>query len=246
MSGIESIVVATTALPAWKIAGRYRLRGGVGVVRAIARSVPIGRSLAAAALAILIGTTTLSALAGADEISAGASFLEALSIAPPTLPVLIVCHGFGCAYRDTLYLTPAQLNDLRRLLRPARNAADERKALFKSVAWLDRQMGAVAGTLKRTPYAALLNTGGGPSQMDCIDLTADITGFLMILRRLDLLRYHRVGEPVSRGFLNGGGPHTAPVVVEISSGSQWVIDSWTRANGELPETMLASEWKKRK
>jgi hypothetical protein len=107
-------------------------------------------------------------------------------------------------------------------------------------------MGAVAGTLHRAPYADLFNTGGGPSQMDCIDLTANITGFLIVLQRSNFFRYHRVGEPVSRGLFNGGGPHTAPVIVEISSGTEWVIDSWTRANGQLPETMLVSEWKTKK
>jgi len=35
---------------------------------------------------------------------------------------------------------------------------------------------------------------------------------------------------VSRGFLvDGNAPHTTPVIVEIANGTQWSVDSWTKA-----------------
>ena len=83
--------------------------------------------------------------------------------------------------------------------------------------------------------------------MDCIDLTANITEFLIVLDRAKLLKYHRVGEPVSRGlFIDGRRPHTTPVIVETANGSQWSVDSWTRAYGQNPEIMTISEWQSKK
>jgi len=52
---------------------------------------------------------------------------------------------------------------------------------------------------------------------------------------------------VSRGlFIDGKQPHTTPVIVETANGSQWSVDSWTRAYGQSPEIMTISEWESRK
>jgi hypothetical protein len=60
------------------------------------------------------------------------------------------------------------------------------------------------------------------------------------------LRFHRVGEPVPRGFiLDGKQPHTTPVIVEIGSDTQWSVDSWTKTHGQSPDIMTISEWKTR-
>jgi len=80
--------------------------------------------------------------------------------------------------------------------------------------------------------------------MDCIDLTANNTELLIALDRAKLLKFHRVDEPVSRGFvIDGKRPHTTPVIVEVASGTQYSVDSWTRAYGQSPEIMTISEWK---
>jgi hypothetical protein len=42
------------------------------------------------------------------------------------------------------------------------------------------------------------------SQMDCIDLTANITELLLVLDRNKPLKLHRVDEPVSRGLIVDG------------------------------------------
>jgi hypothetical protein len=172
----------------------------------------------------------------------GAAFLERLSVSS-TSPVLTVCHGFGCAYRAQFVLTPAKLSYLRGLLQSAHSAADERKIIAKAVAWFDREDGRVAGTVGRVAFASA-DTKSGPSQMDCIDLTANNTELLLALDRAKLLKFHRVGEPVSRGLvIDGKRPHTTPVIVEVASGTQWSVDSWTRAYGQSPEIMTISEWK---
>lgn len=84
------------------------------------------------------------------------------------------------------------------------------------------------------------------SQMDCIDLTANITELLLVLDRNKFLKFHHVAEPVSRGFLiDGKEPHTTPVIIETANGTQWSVDSWTKAYGEKPDIMTISEWKSR-
>jgi hypothetical protein len=194
--------------------------------------------------AMAISLFSSAAVAAASQ--AGVAFLENLSISVSPSPVVTVCHGFGCAYRNQLVLTPAKFSYLRGMLQSARSASEERKIIAKVVAWYDREGGRVAGTTGRIAYAAA-DTKTGPTQMDCIDLTANITELLIVLDRAKLLRYHRVGEPVSRGLIiDGKRPHTTPVIVETANGSQWSVDSWTRAYGQSPEIMTISEWQSKK
>ncbi len=205
--------------------------------------------LSARYFSLLIVTLTACSFS-APAISAGdpaaITFLERLSVDVSASPVLTVCHGFGCAYRDQLFLTPAKISYLRGLLQATRSASEERKTIARIVSWFDREGGRVAGTAGRIAYAGV-GTKSGPSQMDCIDLTANITELLIMLDRARLLKYHRVGEPVSRGLiLDGRQPHTTPVIIEIANGARWSVDSWTRAYGQSPEIMTITEWQSRK
>jgi len=175
----------------------------------------------------------------------GAAFLEKLSLNAAPSQILVVCHGFGCAYRNQFVLTPAKVSYLKGMLGAAHSAKEERKLLAKAVAWFDREGGRAAGTVGRIARAGAA-TKSGPSQMDCIDLTANITELLIVLDRNKLLRFHRVGEPVSRGlFVDGKQPHTTPVIVDTATGTEWSVDSWTKAYGQSPDIMTIPEWKSR-
>lgn len=175
----------------------------------------------------------------------GTAFLEKLSLNSAPSQILVVCHGFGCAYRNQFVLTPAKVGYLKAMLSGAHSAKEERKILAKAVAWFDREGGRAAGTVGRIARASV-ETKSGSSQMDCIDLTANITELLIALDRNKLLRYHRVGEPASRGlFIDGKQPHTTPVIVEVATGTEWSVDSWTKAYGQIPDIMTISEWKSR-
>jgi hypothetical protein len=182
-------------------------------------------------------------LFGAAASSGSAEFLEKLSLDAAPSQVLTVCHGFGCAYRNQFVLSPAKISSLRSMLAAAHSAREERKAIGRVGAWFDRESGRVASTVGRIAYAGAA-TKSGPGQMDCIDLTANITELLLVLERNRLLKFHRVGEPVSRGLIiDGRQPHTTPVIVEIANGTQWSVDSWTRAYGQAPDIMTISEWR---
>jgi len=191
----------------------------------------------------LIAALASSPLEAAGD--GGVSFLEKLSLNSSPSSVLIVCHGFGCASRNQFVLTPSRMAMLRSMLGAARSAKDERKVLAKAVAWFDREGGRAAGTVGRIARASA-STKSGPKQMDCIDLTANITELLIVLDRNKMLRFHHVGEPVSRGlFVDGKQPHTTPVIVENATGTEWSVDSWTKAYGQSPDIMTITEWKGR-
>ena|SRR6202035_613090 len=199
------------------------------------------------ALSRLLCVAILACSAAAPRTAAGsdggAAFLEKLSLNSAPSQILVVCHGFGCAYRNQFVLTPSKVSYLKTMLGAAHSAKDERKILSRAVAWFDREGGRAAGTVGRIARAGVA-TKSGPSQMDCIDLTANITELLIVLDRNKMLRYHRVGEPVSRGVIvDGKQPHTTPVIVEIATGTEWSVDSWTKSYGQSPDIMTISEWK---
>jgi hypothetical protein len=195
----------------------------------------------ASVLKLLLAAACLSALPA--RAGNGAAFLEKLSINSAPGKLLIVCHGFGCALRDQFVLTPERLSYLKGALDAAHSAREERKILARVVAWFDRAGGRVAGTTGRIARAGA-GTRSGPTQMDCIDLTANVTELLIALDRNKLLKYHRVDEPVSRGlFIDGKQPHTTPVIVDIATGTAWSVDSWTKAYGQRPDIMTISAWK---
>jgi hypothetical protein len=191
----------------------------------------------------LIAAFVSSPLSAAGD--GGASFLEKLSLNSSPSSVLIVCHGFGCAARNQFVLTPVRIAMLRGMLGAAKSAKDERRVLAREVAWLDREGGRAAGTVGRIARASA-STRSGPTQMDCIDLTANITELLIVLDRNKMLKFHHVGDPVSRGlFVDGREPHTTAVIVENATGTEWSVDSWTKAYGQIPDIMTISEWKDR-
>ncbi len=194
---------------------------------------------------LLIAAIAGCAAAPAGAADGGATFLRDLSLSTEASPILTICHGFNCAQRHQFVLTSARLASIRSTLGSARSPKDERKALGKIVAWFDRESGKVAGTVNRIAYASAA-TKSGPAQMDCIDLTANITELLRLLERNKLMKFHQVGEPVSRGFIIDKQPHTTPVIVETASGGEWSVDSWTHAYGEAPDIFTIAEWKNRK
>lgn len=195
------------------------------------------------------GAVILAAMAGhlparADTASVVAATYGELSVSPPTSGSIHVCHGFGCQYRTELALTAADRAALARMLAAGRaSAAAERKAIGNAGAWFDRRMGPVAGTtghVARANREYMFDKG----QMDCIDSSRNMTSLLLVLDELNLLRHHAVAEPVARGYLiDGRPPHVTAVLVEKATGSEWAVDSWTRAYGQAPEIMSLSLWK---
>ncbi|MDO9413728.1 MAG: hypothetical protein Q7T81_14255 [Pseudolabrys sp.] len=184
------------------------------------------------------------ATARADTASVIAATYGELSLSPPTVNNIDICHGFGCKYRTQLGLGAADLKTLATMLAAGKaNAAAERKAIGAAGAWFDRRIGPVAGT---TGHVARANRNYmfDKRQMDCIDSSRNTTSLLLVLDELKLLRHHEVSEPVARGYIvDGRPPHVTAVLTEKASGTEWAVDSWTRSYGQAPEIMQLSQWK---
>lgn len=181
--------------------------------------------------------------AGADMASVVAATYSDLSVSPPSIDSIDICHGFGCKYRDELGLTAADRATLAKLLAPGKaSAVAERRAIGAAGAWFDRRMGPVAGT---TGHVARANRYYmfDKRQMDCVDSSRNTTSLLLVLEQLKLLRHHDVAEPEARGYLiDGRPPHVTAVLVEKGTGTKWSVDSWTRAYGQAPEIMQLAQW----
>ncbi|TMI99131.1 MAG: hypothetical protein E6G97_23520 [Alphaproteobacteria bacterium] len=170
--------------------------------------------------------------------------LEQLSLPVPDPANPIVCHGFGCAYRTPILLRNVDRAQIKKLFgaAAAKSPEGERNAVAATMAWFEKRVAAEAGTAGAKARAGL-GHAGDPSQFDCLDKTSNTVGVLALLAQMGLLRHHAIDEPVSRGFIIGGLPHTTAVVRERKSGQKWVVDGWTHNNGELPDVMPLETWR---
>ena len=170
--------------------------------------------------------------------------LEQLSLPVPDPANPIVCHGFGCAYRTPILLRNTDRAQLKKLFgaAAAKSPEAERKAVAATMAWFEKRVAAEAGTAGAKARAGF-GHAGDPSQFDCLDKTSNTVGVLVLLAQMGLLRHHAIDEPVSRGFIIGGLPHTTAVVRERRSGQKWAVDGWTHNNGELPDVMPLEAWR---
>lgn len=196
-----------------------------------------------AVVAFGLATANRVCAASADMHTVVTATYEELSISPPSIDAISICHGFGCKFRDELALTGADRATLARLLAAGgASAAAERRAVGAAGAWFDRRIGQVAGTVGHVARANR-EYMFDKRQMDCIDSSRNSTSLLLVLAQLNLLRHHTVAEPEARGYIiDGRPPHATAVLVEKASGTKWAVDSWTRAYGQAPEIMPLAQW----
>ena len=198
----------------------------------------------AATLAASLAMGTGAAVA--VEMSPAVSQLySSVEILPPTASRMTVCYGFVCRLRYILDFTPGDRRALSDLLNKGKATPEaERKAVQLAVHWLDRRMGPLINTTKRVARADFRHRDADRNY-DCYDTTRNAVSLLLVLRAWGLLRHHTISDPEYRGrFLIGQTPHNTAVLKERKSGTEWVVDLWTKAYGELPEVMTVEKWLK--
>jgi hypothetical protein len=184
--------------------------------------------------------------AGAVELSPQVTDLyTSVSIFPPTANGMTVCYGFVCRRRHMLEFTPGDRKALSQILAAGRaSAAAERAAVQQAVVWFDRRVGPILGTNKRIARADF-RYFDDKHNFDCWDTTRNTTSLLLMLQQWGLLKHHSVGNPHYRGnVLVLQTPHNTAVLVERTSGTEWVVDLWTRAYAQTPEVMPVPDWVK--
>jgi hypothetical protein len=179
---------------------------------------------------------------GRAETAAARRWLNDQGYAPPAAGNVVACHGYGCVRRTEMMLDPRFLGRAAALLRSGRSSAPaEREALAQIVGLYTARIAATIGGEPDAPRSppGLSNVAG---QMDCLDVTANVTSLLLVLEDRGLLARHHVERPQSRGvFFDGRWPHFSAVVV-AEDGSRWVLDPWTRSPGDRPEVKLLEQW----
>jgi hypothetical protein len=171
----------------------------------------------------------------------------AFSARVPQNNSIYVCSAYGCRAQTTFRFTPTDIAKLQSLMGGSKGpngAAAERKAIARTLAWMEKRVGDEVGTSADRPGDDLAG-GGDPTQMDCVDIATNLTSYLLILQKNNLLRHHSVGtvfvkEDLRRGL--SGWPHYAAIIVENQSKQRYTVDGWQLASGVEPEIVEAERW----
>lgn len=202
------------------------------------------RLFVAAALTAGLAMGTGRAMA-VEMTPAVAQLYSSVEILPPDARRMTVCYGFVCRLRYILDFTPGDRRALTDLLNKGRASPEaERKAVQLAVQWLDRRMGPILKMTKRLARADFRHRDDDHNY-DCYDTTRNAVSLLLVLREWGLLRHHTISDPEYRGrWLIGQTPHNTAVLKDKKTGTEWVVDLWTRAYGELPDVMTVEKWLK--
>lgn len=157
---------------------------------------------------------------------------------------LYVCSGYGCFYKKSLVIGPAERQRLATIMGAAKgSAAAERAAVAKAVRYFETLATQVIGV--RDSARSALGGAGVYGQMDCIDESRNTHALLAYLQQQGLLRHHTVRGNTGRGlFVDVRYPH-ATAVLRAGDGEDWAVDSWYEPAGGAPDIMKLSEWRKR-
>ncbi|MCB1507547.1 MAG: hypothetical protein KDI98_01900 [Hyphomicrobiaceae bacterium] len=162
---------------------------------------------------------------------------------PPRGEQMVICHGFGCALRTPVTVSPADRSRLAAILAEGHaTPAAEREAIGRAVRWFETRIGPSVGSVNDIGGLDLQNAGVR-GQMDCIDESTNTLSLLLYLDRIGALRHHTVGRPVARGFfLDGRYPHATAVVAEKEGGARFAVDPWPYGNGAGVDIMPLERW----
>jgi hypothetical protein len=160
----------------------------------------------------------------------------------PSLHRLPVCWGYGCANSNTVSLNDAEWLRVRTHLQPAApDAAAERAQIARALGELERIIGPKTGTDEDRggTFPGAFRAG----QMDCIDESTNTATYLRLFAAEGLLRWHAVGEDVTRGYFLFGWPHTTATIRENPTGEEYAVDSWFFDNGVEPVVIPLQQWR---
>lgn len=156
---------------------------------------------------------------------------------------IMICHGFDCYYKTKLPVSGADGKRYASLMASGSASPEaERRAVATAIQYFEEKSAAQLGH-RDTPMSQFANARR-KGEMDCIDEGTNSDSLLRYLAARGLVRHHKVGAIVSRGFiLDGQFPHVAARLRE-NGGADWVVDSWPVAVGTAPVIMPLDRWRK--
>lgn len=152
-----------------------------------------------------------------------------------------LCYGHGCEVQTSFQVTARQWDHIKNLFSPtAKEPAFEREQIRHAVALLEDIAGRQTPT-HRDRGGNPWFTQSTPGAMDCVDESINTMTYLTIFKQKNLLRWHEVLSRVYRA------PHVfdlhyAARIRDISTGQQYVVDSWFLDNGEKPYIQKLNDW----
>lgn len=162
-----------------------------------------------------------------------------------TLDAIPVCYDFGCKQRSVVNLSLTEWAGVVGWFKPAaETAAQEREQIKRAIGWMEVLIGRHTPTHRdlafdlpagRDDIADLF-----PGQQDCIDEAVNTTTYLRLLELNGFFRYHSVIEQAYRQAIFD--QHWAGQIMEKSSGTRFVVDSWFQPNGYLPIIQASEDW----
>ena len=205
-------------------------------ITAMRRKNNRGRSVLGRIAGICAGAALALCIAASASPAAAA-----VAVSSPKL--ISICHGYGCSFRTKLTLGVADGARFRSIMGAgAGSPKAERAALARAVSYFDRRANDATG-YKDRPRTEVGKPERG--QMDCVDESTNTRALLLYLAERGLLKFHKVGRNVSRGFfVDGRYPHFTAIVID-PSGVKWVVDPWYATVGGAPDIFPYEQWKVR-
>jgi hypothetical protein len=155
-----------------------------------------------------------------------------------------VCYNWSCASRQHLTFTASDMEEVaRQMALCSGSGLHDRLQRVRIGIW---QMESLA-----QKYQPLLNNDQAindrdqayQGRMDCIDNASNTTSFLHVLRDLELIPGWSIApQKVRRMF--SMDVHWTAVLIDTRDAEPWAVDSWYRANGNLPFVMPLAAWKR--
>lgn len=154
-----------------------------------------------------------------------------------------ICYSHSCSLSADTQLSTEEWNAVRQTFDPGSSDAErERQSIAEAISLIETIVGKRTGT-----DADMAGSFAGmfrDNQMDCIDETVNTSTYLIMMKNDSLIRFHDLLGPVHRGYLLWGGwPHVAPVIADMLSGDEYVVDSWFLDNGQPPFIIPLEQWK---
>lgn len=189
-------------------------------------------------ITFVLAAAVVAAAGCLSDVSPG----HAASPAKTSTAFIEICHGYECTYRSKLRLTGRDASRFASIMASGRASPEaERSAVGRAIIYFEQRTAAMLGK-KDTPLTQFANSRVR-AEMDCIDEATNSRALLLYLQQRGLLKYHKVGRNLSRGFiLDNQFPHAAAALRD-PAGVTWAVDSWPVPVGAAPEIMPASKWR---
>lgn len=107
---------------------------------------------------VLVAWLMAAGLAVAGEVDpAVMAMLKEWSLAFPTPHRVVICHGFGCAFRTEIALASGDHAKMAAIMASGSASAQaERAAIGRTEAWFEQRIAPITGTAKRVARAGPL------------------------------------------------------------------------------------------